>query len=213
MAHISMQWKIRGFFLVDLIILGFLAESPFNFLVLNTFLGYVPIELAFQIKKIKSVKSLPFLLFFVIWLAFYPNAPYLMTDLFHLSLLNPHDYANGLLSNNPRMWLDFGLLMVSMFGALLIGTYELNVIAQRINQAFRIKFIWVLPTILMAASGIGVYIGRFLRIHSLYLFLTPTWFIKQILNMWNLRMVFFVTILTIVQLAVLWLLNEIKKAD
>lgn len=63
MAHISMQWKIRGFFLVDLIILGFLAESPFNFLVLNTFLGYVPIELAFQIKKIKSVKSLPFLLF------------------------------------------------------------------------------------------------------------------------------------------------------
>jgi uncharacterized membrane protein len=103
--------------------------------------------------------------------------------------------------------------MVSMFGALLIGTYELNVIAQRINQAFRIKFIWVLPTILMAASGIGVYIGRFLRIHSLYLFLTPTWFIKQILNMWNLRMVFFVTILTIVQLAVLWLLNEIKKAD
>lgn len=75
MQSISMQWKIRGFFLVDLIILIFLAKSPFNFLILNTFLGYIPIELAFQMKKIKSVKSWLFLLVFILWLGFYPNAP------------------------------------------------------------------------------------------------------------------------------------------
>jgi len=213
MQSISMQWKIRGFFLVDLIILIFLAKSPFNFLILNTFLGYIPIELAFQMKKIKSVKSWLFLLVFILWLGFYPNAPYLITDLFHLSLLDPHDFSNGLLSNSPRMWLDFGLLMVSMFGALLLSTYQLNTISQRINQAFKIKLPWILPTILMLASAIGVYIGRFLRIHSLYLFLTPTWFFKQIINMWNLRMLFFVAIITIVQLAVLWLLKQIKPAD
>lgn len=91
------KWLVRALFLVWIALLySYLKQPPFNFLVLNTFLAFIPIELSFHIDVGKPKNGLLFWVLIIVWLLFYPNTPYLLTDLFHLSLLNPYG-VNGLL--------------------------------------------------------------------------------------------------------------------
>ncbi|WP_235808585.1 DUF1361 domain-containing protein [Paucilactobacillus hokkaidonensis] len=192
------------------------VKAPFGFLILNTFLGYLPIELSFQLLRVKNVRSLFFLLILLIWLLFYPNAPYVLTDLFHLSLLHPHNLTTGLLKSDPQMWLDFAFLVISALSCSLIGILQLNKICHLLATKMTPQLPGasvIYPLIFAFLSSIGIYMGRFLRIHSLYMLLTPTWFIKQIGSMWSINMWLFTLILTVVQLVLYWIVVEIRKTD
>lgn len=216
MLKINFNWRIRIFFLGYIAFLIFFVKAPFEFLALNTFLGYIPIELSLQLPRIKKVRSLLFLILLLIWLLFYPNAPYVMTDLFHLSLLHPHNFSTGLLKSDPKIWLNFSFLVVSALSCMLIGTLQLyklcHLLATKMTPHLPGASL-IYPLIFTFLSSIGIYIGRFLRIHSLYILLTPTWFIKQIGSMWSINMWLFTLILTAVQLILYWLIVEVHRAD
>lgn len=216
MLKISFNWRVRIFFISFIAILIFFVKAPFEFLALNTFLGYIPIELSFQLHRIKKVPSLFFIILLLVWLLFYPNAPYVLTDLFHLSLLHPHNFTTGLLKSDPKIWLNFAFLVVSAFSCALIGTLQLHklchLLATKMTPHLHgASFLY--PVIFTFLSSIGIYIGRFLRIHSLYILLTPTWFIKQISSMWSPNMWLFTLILTGIQLILYWLIVEIQRTD
>lgn len=203
------KWKIRIFFWVYILFLWIFVRGDFDFLALNTFLGYLPIEFSFQMDRIPAVKSWLFLLVFLLWLLFYPNAPYVLTDLFHLSLLHPYNQSTGLMKDNPAIWLNYTYMIISALSCSILCTIELKKVCQRLANQFLPKVkINPLPLILIILSSIGIYMGRFLRIHSFYILLTPTWFIKQIIDMWTPSMWAFTFFLTIVQLALYWLVNH-----
>lgn len=216
MIKLNFNWRIRLFFLIYIVILMIFIKTPYGFLVLNTFLGYIPIELSFQLQRIDRGHSLFFLLILLVWLLFYPNAPYVLTDLFHLSLMHPHNLTTGLLKSDPAMWLNFAFLVISALSCTLIGMIQLkkicHLLATKITPRLPGASI-IYPLVFTFLSSIGIYIGRFLRIHSLYILLTPTWFIKQIINMWSVNMWLFTLILTVVQLVLFWLISEIKRTD
>ncbi|WP_172189148.1 DUF1361 domain-containing protein [Lentilactobacillus kribbianus] len=210
----QLKWSIRLFYVIWLIILFLLAKPPFNFLVLNTFLAYIPIELSFHIGVNKPKSGILFWPLVIIWLLFYPNAPYLLTDLFHLSLLQPYG-ANGLLRLDLNMWLNFTLLIVSAIPATIIGMWGVKQIndgvISRLHMNQKIAPLGI--TIISILSAIGIFIGRFLRIHTVYLFITPELFIKPILNMWNQSSIIFIGLLTIVQLVIYWALFIFKNGQ
>lgn len=210
----QLKWSIRLFYVIWLIILFLLAKPPFNFLVLNTFLAYIPIELSFHIGVNKPKSRILFWPLVIIWLLFYPNAPYLLTDLFHLSLLQPYG-ANGLLRLDLNMWLNFTLLIVSAIPATIIGMWGVKQIndgvISRLHMNQKIAPLGI--TIISILSAIGIFIGRFLRIHTVYLFITPELFIKPILNMWNQSSIIFIGLLTIVQLVIYWALFIFKNGQ
>lgn len=210
----QLKWSIRLFYVIWLIILFLLAKPPFNFLVLNTFLAYIPIELSFHIGVNKPKSGILFWPLVIIWLLFYPNAPYLLTDLFHLSLLQPYG-ANGLLRLDLNMWLNFTLLIVSAIPATIIsmwGVKQINDgVISRLHMNQKIAPLGI--TIISILSAIGIFIGRFLRIHTVYLFITPELFIKPILNMWNQSSIIFIGLLTIVQLVIYWALFIFKNGQ
>lgn len=210
----QLKWSIRLFYVIWLIILFLLAKPPFNFLVLNTFLAYIPIELSFHIGVNKPKSGILFWPLVIIWLLFYPNAPYLLTDLFHLSLLQPYG-DNGLLRLDLNMWLNFTLLIVSAIPATIIGMWGVKQIndgvISRLHMNQKIAPLGI--TIISILSAIGIFIGRFLRIHTVYLFITPELFIKPILNMWNQSSIIFIGLLTIVQLVIYWALFIFKNGQ
>src|SRR5699024_270682 len=96
----------------------------FSFLLLNTFLGYIPVELAMHINEKQN--PVIFWLLFFFWLLFYPNAPYVLTDLFHLARFNPYDPTTGLMTLRLKMWLEFTNLISSALGCTLMGLWSFD---------------------------------------------------------------------------------------
>ena len=144
---------------------------------------------------------------------FYPNTPYLLTDLFHLSLLNPYG-VNGLLRLDDVMWFKFALLLISTIFSTLVGLWGLDKVGDAITARFHAHNLLVKHAVIVALTilaSIGIFIGRFLRIHTIYLFLTPELFIRPLLNMWSRPAIVFIVLLTAVQLVFYYTLKLIQK--
>ncbi|MGD8399286.1 MAG: DUF1361 domain-containing protein [Anaerolineae bacterium] len=97
-----------------------------------------------------------------LWLAFLPNGPYLITDLWYL-----HGGLSG------PLWFDIGLLALLALTGLTLGTLSLRVM-QRLVAAYLGRLVsWLFVLVSVGLSGLGVYLGRFLRWNSWDLFLRP----------------------------------------
>lgn len=72
------RWSIRIATLVYCVYMLLFAEV-YQFMALNVLLAYIPLEISFHVKK---VNKQGFFLLGMLWLLFYPNAPYLFTDFF-----------------------------------------------------------------------------------------------------------------------------------
>lgn len=215
MTNTNVKNGIRLFFLLYLTIIYLFISSQqlqFSFLLLNTFLGYLPIEIAFHMKK--SLPNVYFWVLTIIWLFFYPNAPYLLTDLFHLTMLQPYDVTTGLIKLDIHMWLNYAYLMVSAMTCTLLALIGLSQIADQIKERLHLTapyYRYVIMFVLTVLASIGVYVGRFLRLHTVYLLTSPKWAVKMITDMWNIKMLAFVVLLTIVQLAIVICLEIYRK--
>lgn len=212
--RLSPTWQIRLFFWGLIILLKLFMKAPYDFMAFNVFLGYVPIELSFQLRHFNDRRALAFWLLLIIWLIFYPNAPYVMTDLFHLSWLHPHTNINGILRSDPQIWLTFAIMMTCALACLLIGTVTLERVAHQLTQLttphhLGIQFVWII--VFMYFASVGIYIGRFLRLHSIYLLFTPSRFLRQLYGIWRPKMLVFTIIITILQLLVDWLIRVCRK--
>jgi len=209
------RWEIRVFFVAWLIFLFFRAKDPFSFLVLNTFLGAIPIELSFHIGRQRPKSGWLFWPLVLLWLLFYPNAPYLLTDLFHLSLLQPYALS-GLLRVTPHLWIYFTYMIVSAISCTFLGFWSLNHVSDAITHRLAKDNRWarlLIVCVLTFLTAVGLYIGRFLRIHTVYLFLNPEQFIRPLLDMWNPNMWIFVILMTFIQLFCYWILYLIMSTQ
>ncbi|MDO4902711.1 MAG: DUF1361 domain-containing protein [Limosilactobacillus sp.] len=216
MSKVSLHWIIRIYFWILILLLILFSKSPFDFMVLNTFLGYLPIEISFQLRRFNDRRSLAFWCLLIVWMIFYPNAPYVVTDLMHLSLLHPYTSVNGILKDDPKIWLTFAMMIVCAMSCFILGSLSLSKVARQLTdlttpQHPRLKNLWIVIFSLLA--GVGIYIGRFLRLHSAYLIFTPSWFWRQLFGIWSLKMVEFVLIMSAMQLLIYWLLKIFQRAS
>lgn len=145
----------------------------FKFLIWNMFLAVIPFGVSsvtrvlFQTKPSKAILASGF--FF--WLLFFPNAPYILTDLFHLRRYQ-----------GVPFWYD--LLLILSFGCtgLMLGYASLVDFHTMISKAYN-KFIgniFVISSLLL--SGFGIYLGRFERWNSWDIVSNPKGLAKDILK-------------------------------
>jgi uncharacterized membrane protein len=92
----------------------------------------------------------------LLWLIFFPNAPYLLTDLQHLS------NAGG----EIPVWYDVILLVWFVFTGLFLGMVSLFLMQEIVRREFGRWFGWGFVLAVAGLSSIGVYMGRFLRWNS-----------------------------------------------
>lgn len=210
------RWLIRFVYWGFIVFAALELHGSFRFLLLNTILAYVPIELSFWLNARRS--NWTYWLIAVIWLLFYPNVPYLLTDLFHLSLLDPYG-VHGALRFNLAMWRDFAYLVGPMMVSVLIGTWGVDGVAREsVRRLHLTKWRLSVPVVSVALflfASIGVYVGRFLRLHSIYLLITPQYIIDQLLGMWSGKMLAFVLIMWGMQclIYITWRFTRSTKAQ
>ena len=120
----------------------------------NIFLAIIPLWLSKKLMQQNQLKIKAVLLLFF-WLLFYPNAPYIITDLFHYVERPPVPY-----------WFDLLICTSAVWNGLILGLISLLQVEQFL--ALHLKPLQVKAFVLTSfiLCGYGIYIGRFLRFNS-----------------------------------------------
>ncbi|MEZ5387076.1 MAG: DUF1361 domain-containing protein [Prosthecobacter sp.] len=139
------------------------------FLLWNLFLAAIPLGLSLGLEHVRRIThAVPLL---SMWLLFFPNAPYVLTDLIHLNA-NRH--------GRVPQWLDLLLLLSFAFVALWFGFQSLHLVQRWFTRRFSRATAWVVTVTCLGLGGFGVYLGRFLRWNSWDIVHRPHLLLKDI---------------------------------
>ena len=128
----------------------------FAFMAWNLVLALVPYFLArlLEIRWRRSGRVGPaFVMLGLGWLVFFPNAPYVLTDVVHLG-------------NDKLWWYDLPLVMSFAGTSWLAGLMSLAIVDDVLERSVGKGFARAVVLGSCWLSGLGVYVGRFLRFNS-----------------------------------------------
>jgi uncharacterized membrane protein len=134
------------------------GRLQYSFLVWNLFLAWLPMVfalLACEKHRVASGRDWRFLSLAGAWLLFFPNAPYIFTDLFHLTT-----------RAYPYFWVDLSLILLCALTGMVLGFVSLYLMQSVVEQMFGRAASWLFIAAVAALSGFGIYVGRFMRFNS-----------------------------------------------
>ena len=137
-------------------------------LIWNLFLAWIPFILAYfahalSWKRLWVYLAIPFVA--LLWLLFFPNAPYMLTDL--------QDLARGTGTEAP-LWYDVIIVVWCSWTGTLLGVISLYLMQDIIARTFNRWLGWAFVFVISGLSSFGIYIGRFVRLNSWDILQNPT---------------------------------------
>jgi uncharacterized membrane protein len=146
----------------------------FVFLNWNLVLAWVPLGLALLLWRLDRQRSprprLLMLIIFGCWLLFFPNSPYILSDLMHIG---PRD--------NVPLWYDAMMIFSFAWNGLMLGFVSLWIVQQLTARWFGWLVSWLFVATTLAATGFGIYLGRFQRWNSWDVLVDPLGMARQVL--------------------------------
>jgi uncharacterized membrane protein len=151
-------WRLRA---------EFSGSERYAFLIWNLFLAWIPFIISYftyllTLRRKWIYLFIPIAAF--LWLIFFPNAPYILTDFQHLA------YS----SSELPVWYDVMMLIWFAFTGLLLGIVSLFLMQEIIRREFGGLAGWGFVAAVAGLSSAGVYMGRFLRWNSWDILRDPT---------------------------------------
>lgn len=201
------RYIARSAFLI-LIIISIFFNNYYKFMTLNLFLAYVPFELCLLLHLFKPKFKFEwplFIIFSLIFLFMVPNTLYMVTDLIHLNQFTFNFYRGLLLIE----WAYFTFLVA----AVLLALYLLILMFLEMEQFTH--HMWLNRSIIAAMmflNGLGIYIGRFLRLHSVYLINEPLRIFHEVWSSLSLTALCFVLLLVALQILLFSFAKGVRSA-
>lgn len=125
------------------------------FLNWNLFLAGIPWVTSIIIISVREKNIMLKFFLFILWLLFFPNSLYIITDLFHLR--NETAFP---------IWYDFILITSYAWTGMVMGFASLMNIRIFIKKLFPVNVTNLIMTALLFIGSFGIYIGRYLRWNS-----------------------------------------------
>ena len=131
------------------------SESlSYIFLAWNLFLAFIPWWIS-NILKRKEKLTIIHLPIIAIWLLFLPNAPYILTDLFHLK---------------PRtglpLWFDLILVLSFALTGMIVFFKSLKDMLKLLTNRMPQLYVTIITPFIFWLVAYGLYLGRYLRFNS-----------------------------------------------
>ncbi|RXG29937.1 DUF1361 domain-containing protein [Leeuwenhoekiella marinoflava] len=134
------------------------------FLVWNLFLAFIPLGIVWfmQFNKKLFLNPIKKILTLVLWLLFLPNAPYVLTDLIHLSY-------------SPSQWFIYDAMVILAFAgiSLYFGFQSILELRRLLKNKINKKLLNIATLSILVLCGFGVYLGRVVRFNSWDLVTNP----------------------------------------
>jgi len=133
-------------------------------LVWNLVLAWIPLGLALILYDgaRRGVAGHWLLSLGALWLLFFPNAPYLMTDLKYLREVG-----------GAPFWFDAVLAVSAAVAGLALGFLSLYLVHAVVQRRFGAVWAWVGVWAILLVSSVGVFLGRYQRFNSWDVFTDP----------------------------------------
>ena len=128
------------------------GSSQYDFLIWNLFLAWIPFLVAWLLAAAadRGVRPPGLMLIGLVWLLFFPNAPYIVTDFIHLR--GP---------GRAPLWFDVVLIASFAFTGLLLGFLSLSIVQQVVTETAGAARGWLLAIAALVLAAFGIFIGRF----------------------------------------------------
>ncbi len=162
------------------------GDKTFNGMWSNLWSGIVPFIIAAVLNVFnRQLNTFFFISGSLLWLLFYPNSPYMISDLIH-----PYQEAKDTATNNLIVYdtlVVFSLAMLSVF----YGFISLKIMFNLFRKRFGTKTAHVIIFFSLALSCLGFYMGRILKskiqmgngyLYSSEIFTEPGYIFKTVWN-------------------------------
>ncbi|MEZ0483495.1 DUF1361 domain-containing protein [Fibrella aquatica] len=135
----------------------------FMFLMWNLFLAWFPLGIMLVLRDLRQSGllgrgrlnlSVSWLMMGG-WLLFMPNAPYIITDLFHLRM-----------TDHELVWFDTLMIFIGALTGLLAGLYSTLLAHRTLRTLTDSLTAWALVLACQGLAGFGIYLGRYIRWNS-----------------------------------------------
>ena len=148
------------------------GRIQFLFLVWNLFLAVIPFALSTMLGTARGPLRARLLVpVGMAWLLFFPNAPYILTDLFHL------ERRFGV-----PFWYDLALILSCAWNGLMLAYASLADMQRLVQRRLGTAASWAFATVALLLSSFGIYLGRYLRFNSWDVLANPLTLFFDILN-------------------------------
>ena len=99
-----------------------------------------------------------------LWLAFLPNAPYLVTDFMHIRARPDMPWL---------FWYDIMMMAIFAWTGCILGAVSLGIMQRIVGDYLGRAASWLFVLLTAALCGVGIYLGRFERWNSWDFLLNP----------------------------------------
>ncbi|MBW7881994.1 MAG: DUF1361 domain-containing protein [Caldilineaceae bacterium] len=147
--------------------------TRFFFLNWNLLLAWIPLALALAMSYPSRQSRRPgitHLALFGLWLLFFPNAPYIVSDLMHLGV-----------RDRVPLWYDTILLFSYAWNGLVLGFASLWLVQGLVTAWYGRIAGWCVVLATLFAGGFGIYLGRFQRWNSWDVLVDPIGIARELL--------------------------------
>jgi uncharacterized membrane protein len=180
-------------------------KRSLSFMLWNSFLALIPLALSIWLFRLHQTRSLLWWLGLLVFIAFLPNAPYVLTDIIHLIDIIRDGYS---------IW-AIALVIIPQYILFILAGFEAYVFSI-INLGYYLhrqkwgQFTFAAELILHALSAIGIYLGRFKRFNSWDFVTQPQVLAKTTVEHLADKQPLLVILITFIVLTLLyWLMKQV----
>lgn len=159
-ALVALSATSMGLLVVRWALAGYTSHL---FMVWNLFLAWLPIGAAWAMRGLQQRETPAWALVLtgLAWLAFLPNAPYLVTDLVHL-----HRGA-------VPLWFDATMFGTFAVAGVALGLVSQVVVQQVVSDRWGALAGWLMSASVIPLCAVGIWLGRVHRFNSWDLLADP----------------------------------------
>jgi uncharacterized membrane protein len=146
------------------------GNITYVFLLWNVFLAWVPFGISRILRSKQPTSWFNYSMLFV-WLLFLPNAPYIITDLMHLT------HVKGM-----PVYFDVILILIAVLQGLVYFYASIFIVKRKLIQYLPKHVNTLFIPAVFVLSGLGVYLGRYSRYNSWDIVTKPNIIIQDVLQ-------------------------------